>query len=115
MQITILRFERAQKRNVFQATTYFRLKSYQILGGSLECSESKRPIDPSAHSGCCSPLAEGCGRREFTRSIRVAKRLARGPRLRSRVPPSFEGQLNAFLAQKYPSEPLMIGEPEISL
>ena len=40
---------------------------------------------------------------------------ARGPRLRPRVPPLSQGQLNAFLAQKHLSEPLMIIEPEISL
>jgi hypothetical protein len=34
----------------------------------------------------------------------------------SRVPPlSSQGQLNAFLAQKHLSEPLMISEPEITV
>ena len=33
----------------------------------------------------------------------------------SRVPPLSQGQLNAFLAQKYLSEPLMISEPEITV
>ena len=33
----------------------------------------------------------------------------------SRVPPSSQGQLKVFLAQKDLSEPLMIIEPEISL
>jgi hypothetical protein len=35
--------------------------------------------------------------------------------LRSRVPPLSQGQLNAIFAQKYLFEPLLIGEPEISL
>ena len=45
----------------------------------------------------------------------MAKRFARGPRLRPHVPPLSQGQTNAFLAQKHHSEPLMIIEPEISL
>jgi hypothetical protein len=45
----------------------------------------------------------------------MAKRFARGPRLRPRVPPLSQGQLNAFLVQKHLSEPLMIIEPQIRL
>ena len=60
----------------------------------------KPPADPWAGLDCFES-------RRPTRSIKVAKRFARGPRLRSRVPLS-QRQLNAFLAQKYLSEPLMI-------
>jgi hypothetical protein len=58
---------------------------------------------------------EDWGRFERSRDVGKWRRGSRGPRLRSRVPPLSQSQLNAFSPQKHLSEPLMIIEPEISL